>query len=186
MKSKTPLTKSKKSAPSATPYFNFDTVPLAGDPGPTGAAPARSARSASLRLIAYIDGGSRGNPGVAGYGAHILNGEKQPVKDLYGFLGVRTNNYAEYSALLAALRYAVHSHCSDLQIFSDSELLVRQLKGVYKVKHPAIRVLFDQAQRYIRQIPHFSATHVYREQNKEADRLANLAMDTRASSDENL
>lgn len=127
-----------------------------------------------MKLEAYIDGGSRGNPGEAGIGVHFPG-----VVNIAEYLGTGTNNFAEYSALLAALRYAVHARCSELHVFADSELVVKQIKGEYQVRNEAIRPLHAAAQRWIALIPSFSISHVRREQNKEADRLANLAMDTR-------
>ena len=127
-----------------------------------------------MKLDVYIDGGSRGNPGEAGIGIHFPG-----VVRIAEYLGTATNNFAEYSALLTALRYAVFIRCSELHVYADSELVVRQIQGEYQVRTEAIRPLYQAAQRWIALIPHFSISHVRREQNKEADRLANLAMDTR-------
>jgi ribonuclease HI len=127
-----------------------------------------------MKLDAYIDGGSRGNPGEAGIGIHFPG-----VVKIAEYLGTGTNNFAEYSALLTALRYAVFVRCSELHLYADSELVVRQIQGEYQVRNEAIRPLYQAAQRWIALIPHFSISHVRREQNKEADKLANLAMDTR-------
>lgn len=124
-----------------------------------------------MTLEAYIDGGSRGNPGEAGCGVYIPG-----VVRIAEYVGRQTNNYAEYSALLAALRFAVDHRASSLKVYADSELVVRQISGLYKVRNENIKPLFEQAQRLIRQIRHFSIHHIYREQNKEADKLANLAM----------
>src|SRR3989442_7744960 len=129
------------------------------------------------KLSAYIDGGSRGNPGEAGIGVYFPG-----VVRLSEYLGVGTNNYAQYSALLTALRFAVFTRCETLQIYADSELVVKQIKGEYPVKNEGIRLLYDNALRSISHIPHFSIGHVRRENNKEADKLANLAMDTRRNS----
>lgn len=128
-------------------------------------------------LVAHIDGGARGNPGPAGYGVFIEDVEGRPVAELSKYLGRQTNNYAEYSALLAALEYALSYEGKAIKILSDSELLVRQLKGIYKVKHPALRELYDRAQSLIRQLTWFQIEHVRRERNRDADRLANEAMD---------
>ncbi len=130
-----------------------------------------------MKLEAYIDGGSRGNPGEAGIGVHFPG-----VVRIAEYLGTGTNNYAEYSALLAALRFAVFSRCEDLRVYADSELVVKQINGEYQVKNEGIRLLYDAAVRWIALIPHFSISHVRREQNKEADKLANLAMDKRRNS----
>ena len=130
-----------------------------------------------MKLAAYIDGGSRGNPGEAGIGVYFPG-----VVRIAEYLGTGTNNHAEYSALLTALRFAVYSNCTELQVFADSELVVKQIKGEYQVRNEGIRPLYDTAIRWIAQIPRFSIEHVRRENNKEADRLANLAMDTRRNS----
>jgi ribonuclease HI len=130
-----------------------------------------------MKLKAYIDGGSRGNPGEAGIGVYFPD-----VVRIAEFLGTGTNNFAEYSALLAALRFAVFSHCEELEVFADSELVVKQIKGEYQVKNEGIRPLYDSAIRWIKLIPSFSISHVRRENNKEADKLANLAMDTHKNS----
>lgn len=127
-----------------------------------------------MKLEAHIDGGSRGNPGEAGIGVYFPG-----VVRIAEYLGTATNNFAEYSALLTALRYAVFIRCSELHVYADSELVVRQIQGEYQVRKEAIRPLYQAAQRWIALIPHFSISHVRREQNKEADKLANLAMDTR-------
>jgi ribonuclease HI len=129
------------------------------------------------KLSAYIDGGSRGNPGEAGIGVYFPG-----VVRIAEYLGTGTNNYAEYSALLTALRFAVFAKCEELHIYADSELVVKQIKGEYQVKNEGIRVLYDHALRWIAQLPRFSIEHVRRENNKEADKLANLAMDTRRHS----
>jgi probable phosphoglycerate mutase len=92
-------------------------------------------------------------------------------------LGVKTNNFAEYSALIAALKFALSKHCLKLKVFADSELLVRQISGAYRVKNPDLKILFEQARSLIAGLKSFSIHHVPREENREADRLANLAMD---------
>jgi ribonuclease HI len=130
-----------------------------------------------MKLEAYIDGGSRGNPGEAGSGVFVPG-----VVRIAEYLGVGTNNFAEYSALLTALRFAVFTRCEELHVFADSELVVKQVNGEYQVKNDSIRLLFDSASRYIKLVPHFSISHIRRENNKEADKLANLAMDTRRNS----
>lgn len=127
-----------------------------------------------MKLEAYIDGGSRGNPGEAGIGVHFPG-----VVRIAEYVGSGTNNFAEYSALLTALRCAVFMRCTELHVYADSELVVRQIHGEYQVRNEAIRPLYQAAQRWAALIPHFSISHVRREQNKEADKLANLAMDTR-------
>lgn len=131
--------------------------------------------------IANIDGGSRGNPGPAGYGVRIQQDGGATI-DLKQSLGICTNNVAEYSGLLAALRWAVAASCSTLHIRSDSLLLVQQMKGVYKVKNAGLQPLHEEARRLARQIGRVTFEHVRREFNKDADRLANEAMDEAAKS----
>lgn len=127
-------------------------------------------------LVAHVDGGARGNPGPAGYGVVIEDEAGRPIARLHRFLGHRTNNYAEYSGLLAALEYALERKMG-LEVWSDSELMVKQLNGQYKVRSPELKVLYEQARGMIRQLGWFKIRHVRREQNREADRLANAAMD---------
>ena len=130
---------------------------------------------------ANIDGGSRGNPGPAGYGVRIQQ-EDGTVIDLKQSLGMATNNVAEYNGLLAALRWAVQHGHRKVHIRADSELLVKQMKGEYRVKNPGLQPLYEEARSVARQIGHVTFEHVRREFNKEADRLANEAMDEAASS----
>ena len=129
------------------------------------------------RCVAYIDGGSRGNPGIAGYGVAVFDEDGNPLASLSQSLGIRTNNFAEYSALIGALEYAQSHHYDDLKVFADSELMVKQINGQYKVKSPDLKPLYDQAKALIFKLKSFSIHHVLREQNREADRLANSAMD---------
>jgi probable phosphoglycerate mutase len=126
---------------------------------------------------AHVDGGARGNPGPAGYGVVIHDADGRKVAELSQYLGHRTNNYAEYNGLLSALRYAIAHQIQALKIVSDSELMVRQMKGIYKVRHPELRKLYDEAQQLTAQIEHVEIRHALREQNQDADRLANAAMD---------
>jgi ribonuclease HI len=139
--------------------------------------PSRADTDCWHSCTAYIDGGSRGNPGIAGYGVHVVDEHGQTLASLSEPLGIKTNNVAEYSALIAALKFALSKHCLKLKVFADSELLVRQISGVYRVKNPDLKVLFEQARSLIAGLKSFSIHHVPREENREADRLANLAMD---------
>jgi probable phosphoglycerate mutase len=136
---------------------------------------------AGRSAIANIDGGSRGNPGPAGYGVRIES-EDGSVLELKAPLPVATNNVAEYNGLLAALRWAASSGIDALRIRSDSELLVKQMKGEYRVKNPGLQPLYDEARALARQIGRVTFEHVRRELNREADRLANEAMDEAAAS----
>jgi ribonuclease HI len=132
-------------------------------------------------ITAYIDGGSRGNPGPAGYGVQIVDGDGVVVAELHGSLAHSTNNVAEYNGLLAALAWAVDRGLASLHVRSDSELLVKQLRGQYRVKNPGLQPLFQDARALAARIGRVTFEHVRRELNKEADRLANLAMDEAAS-----
>jgi ribonuclease HI len=128
-------------------------------------------------IRAYIDGGARGNPGPAGYGARIERDDGTLVEELCAPLGIATNNVAEYNGLLAALRWAVEHGETDVHIRSDSELLVKQMRGEYRVKHPGLQALYVQARMLVMQLGSVRFEHVRREANTEADRLSNLAMD---------
>ena len=128
-------------------------------------------------LVAHIDGGARGNPGPAGYGVVIEDEMGRSVTDLSEYLGSQTNNYAEYSGLLAALNYVTRYGFKALKVFSDSELMVKQIRGEYKVNHPVLKELHSKALRLIDDLEAFEINHVLREKNREADRLANQAMD---------
>ena len=128
-------------------------------------------------LVAYVDGGARGNPGPAGYGVVFEDEVGRPVANLSEFLGRQTNNYAEYSGLLAALNYTLRHGFRALKVVSDSELMVKQIKGEYKVSSPALKELNERTMKLIDQLDYFEIRHVLREKNREADRLANVAMD---------
>jgi ribonuclease HI len=127
-------------------------------------------------ITAYIDGGARGNPGPAGYGVFIELPDGTNV-ELHGGLGIATNNVAEYNGLLAALSWAVEHGHRDVHIRADSELLVKQMRGEYKVKHPGLQPLVARARLLVAQLGRVKFEHVRREQNKEADRLSNVGMD---------
>ncbi len=128
-------------------------------------------------LVANVDGGARGNPGPAGYGVVIEDEVGRPVAELSEYLGAQTNNYAEYSGLLSALTYALRHGFKALKVVSDSELMVKQINGEYKVNSPTLKDLHAHAMKLIDQLDCFEIRHVLREKNREADRLANLAMD---------
>jgi len=128
-------------------------------------------------ITAYCDGGSRGNPGPAGYGVSIEGENGSRIGELSEFLGVKTNNFAEYSALLGALEFALNQGHKRLRVIADSELMVKQIKGQYQVKSPELRPLYDEAKRRISKLDKFEIQHVLRNKNKRADELANEAMD---------
>jgi ribonuclease HI len=128
-------------------------------------------------LTAYSDGGARGNPGPAGYGVVLQDQAGKKVAALSEYLGHQTNNFAEYQGLIAALEFAIKHGHKALKVISDSELLVRQIKGIYKVKNAALKDLHARAKELIAQLDWFSIGHVLRGHNREADELANAAMD---------
>ena len=127
--------------------------------------------------IAHCDGGSRGNPGPAGYGAIVEDAKGNTLAELSEFLGIQTNNYAEYSGLLAVLRWAIEHGVQRLRVISDSELMVKQMQGKYKVASPVLRPLYEDARKMARRIETLEMRHTLRGGNKVADRLANEAMD---------
>ena len=128
-------------------------------------------------LIAHCDGGARGNPGPAGYGAVLQTESGETLVELSEFLGIRTNNYAEYSGLLGVLAWTLQHGYRRLRVVSDSELMVKQIKGQYRVNSPELRPLYEEAKRRISQLEGFQIQHVLRGKNQNADRLANQAMD---------
>src|SRR5271170_3493069 len=128
-------------------------------------------------ITVYCDGGSRGNPGPSGFGVYIQDEGGKALAELSEFLGTRTNNYAEYSGLLAALNFALEKGHTKLRVVSDSELMVKQIKGQYRVNSPELRPLYEEAKRRIARLEQFRIEHVLRGKNQQADRLANLAMD---------
>ena len=128
-------------------------------------------------LTAHSDGGARGNPGPAGYGVVIQDESGRKVAQLSEYLGHQTNNFAEYQGLIAALEFALQHGSKALKVISDSELLVRQIKGIYKVRNPALQDLHGRAKELISKLEWFSIGHALREHNRDADRLANDAMD---------
>jgi len=132
-------------------------------------------------VIAYIDGGSRGNPGPAGYGVRIEAPDGALVEEFHEAIGIATNNIAEYRGLLAALEWARAHGERQLHVRSDSQLLVQQMRGAYKVRHPGLQPLHARAQQLVREIGRVTFEHVGRERNVHADRLANAAMDDHES-----
>ena len=139
----------------------------------TSGKPAKTAEWIS----GHCDGGARGNPGPAGYGALILGPDGAVLAELSEFLGMRTNNYAEYSGLLGCLQFALDHGHRRLRMVSDSELMVKQIQGKYQVKSPDLKPLYEEAKRRIAKLDNFEIGHALRHKNKDADRLANEAMD---------
>ncbi|MGA8937666.1 MAG: ribonuclease HI family protein [Acidobacteriaceae bacterium] len=128
-------------------------------------------------VLAHCDGGARGNPGPAGYGAILQDESGTVLAELSEFLGNRTNNFAEYSGLLGCLQWVLDHKRSRLRVVSDSELMVKQIQGKYKVNSPDLRPLWQEAQRRIAKLERFEISHALRHKNKAADQLANDAMD---------
>jgi ribonuclease HI len=139
--------------------------------------PEPASSSSSEMLIAHCDGGSRGNPGPAGYGAVIEDNQGHVVARLSEYLGKRTNNYAEYSALLGVLAWMLENKRTRLKVIADSELMVKQMQGKYKVNSPDLRPLWEEARRRAGKLERFEIAHTLRGGNKEADQLSNDAMD---------
>jgi ribonuclease HI len=138
---------------------------------------ASEAKPVAAAYRANIDGGSRGNPGPAAYGVVIRDAKGDIVAKLKKYIGRMTNNVAEYYGLIAALDYMQSQGIRALRIESDSELLVKQMRGQYKVRSPELQPLFERARKMSQALEFFRIDHVYREQNREADALANEAMD---------
>jgi ribonuclease HI len=135
------------------------------------------------RLILYIDGASRGNPGRAGAGIWITNGGGEKISEVSRYLGHKTNNQAEYWALLLGLKEAKHLGGEALQIFTDSELVERQIKGIYRVKDSNLKGLHKTVLQNLKTFSSFEIESIPREENKEADRLANQAIRRRIANE---
>jgi ribonuclease HI len=131
------------------------------------------------RLVIYIDGASKGNPGSAGAGVWIADGEGKKISELSRFLGHKTNNEAEYWALLLGLKEAKRLGGATLRIFTDSELVERQIKGVYRVKDLNLKALHKAVLQDLKTFLSFEIQSIPREENKEADRLASQAIQRR-------
>lgn len=154
----------------------MNTVARSGQDQPSlfGSSPSDATATAN------IDGGSRGNPGPAAYGVYIEWADGSIV-ELKGHIDHATNNVAEYNGLLAALAWAADQKLGTLHIRADSELLVKQMRGQYRVKNAGLQPLYERAKGLVRRVGKVTFTHVRRELNKEADRLANEAMDEAAA-----
>ena len=128
-------------------------------------------------ITAYFDGGARSNPGPAGYGVYIVDDAGAVLAELHGSLGVATNNIAEYNGLIAALQWAIDNGLTSLTVKGDSQLIIEQMRGNYKVKNEGLKPLHLKARMLVMQIGDVTFEHVRREHNKEADRLSNVGMD---------
>jgi len=129
------------------------------------------------KLIIYTDGGARGNPGPAGIGAIIYDEGENILAELSEYIGIATNNQAEYRAVILALKKAIELQASEIDFYLDSELVVKQLNGEYRVRNKDLMPIFLEIKNYLKNFSQVSFSHVRRELNKEADRLANEAMD---------
>jgi ribonuclease HI len=143
---------------------------------------AEPERKAIAAYQANVDGGSRGNPGPAAYGVVVRDPRGEIVARLKKYIGNNTNNVAEYFGLIAALDYAQNHGIRALRVESDSELMVKQMRGQYKVKSEELKPLFERAKKMSQTFESFRISHVYREQNKEADALVNQALDETSGS----
>jgi len=153
---------------------------LEAPPETITAAPQTRPEAGPRRLLRlFTDGAARGNPGPAGAGAVLTKEDGSVVARCGKFLGSQTNNYAEYMGLLLGLEAALKLGANELQLFADSELMVRQLNGVYKVRNPGLRPLFEQAKKLLGQFRKVRIEHVPREQNALADEMSNRAIDER-------
>jgi ribonuclease HI len=133
-------------------------------------------KSGNDRIDIYIDGAARGNPGESGIGV-LIKEEDGRAREIKKYLGTRTNNQAEYTALITALESARVHKDREIRIFTDSLLLANQMNGLWKVKHPEIKELYKKAKSLIEGFSRVTISHIPREENREADRLANLAID---------
>ena len=137
-----------------------------------------SSTTAARRILIYTDGAARGNPGPAGLGALLRDAETGEVlAELARFLGVRTNNYAEWTAVEDALREALRLGATQVDLRMDSELVARQISGRYRVKHPDLKPIHASVMTMLGQLDGYTVGHVPRELNKDADRLSNVAID---------
>lgn len=130
-----------------------------------------------MKVIIHTDGGSRGNPGPSASGAYITDEHKKVLKEHGRYLGIQTNNYAEYMAVIDGLEHAKELGATEVDMYMDSELVVRQLNHIYKVRHPNIAPLFLRVSNLSTEFKKVRYTHVRREYNKDADRLVNEAID---------
>jgi ribonuclease HI len=140
---------------------------------------AAEVRSPVPRLRLYSDGAARGNPGPSGAGAVLVEPGGQVVAKLGKYLGHQTNNYAEYMGLLLGLRHARSLGAKEIEVFADSELLIRQLGGRYQVKSPSLRPLYEEAVKLLNDFSRVKLVHVPREMNAAADEMSNKAIDER-------
>jgi len=130
----------------------------------------------SKKLLLYTDGGSRGNPGPSGIGVVVLDSKRKKVTEVFRYIGETTNNVAEYTALVSGLEEAIAQDATEVAVYMDSELLVKQLNGEYKVRDANMKALFEKSLGLLKKFKSFEVNHIEREKNKEADKLVNKAI----------
>lgn len=130
-----------------------------------------------MKLIIFTDGASRGNPGEAGIGIHVTNSVGDSLMEISEYLGKTTNNVAEYKALIRGLEEARKYSPQEIQVFSDSELIVKQITGIYRVKNEGLLPLYKRVVEMLQEFPQWKVDHIPREKNKIADKLANKGID---------
>ncbi len=129
-------------------------------------------------IVVNVDGASRGNPGESGIGVAIFDKDSNLINEAYDYLGTATNNIAEYKALILGIKLATEYAAGAVLFKSDSELMVKQINGVYRVKNTRLKLLFIEVQNLLKKLPNWKIMHVRREKNQEADLLANKGVDT--------
>lgn len=129
------------------------------------------------KVIAYTDGASRGNPGNAGIGILLVDEKDNVIKEICEYIGQTTNNIAEYTAMVTALKEALEMNFDEIEVISDSELMVKQISGEYQVKNEGLKPLYKETRELLKQFKSFTVRHVRREHNKKADGLANRGID---------
>ena len=128
-------------------------------------------------IVVNTDGGSRGNPGESGIGVAIFDKDSNLINEACDYLGIATNNIAEYKALILGIKLSMEYNAKEILFKSDSELMVKQIKGEYRVKNPQLKLLFTEVQTLLKKLPNWKIMHVRREENSEADLLANKGID---------
>ncbi len=138
---------------------------------------SKSAKSVGLTAKVFTDGGARGNPGPAAIGAVLFDTNNVELAHVKKYIGDTTNNQAEYQALIAGLELALKHHVASIHCYLDSELVVKQIQGLYKIKEPSLKLLAEQVKLMRTKFSHFAITHVARKYNARADELVNQALD---------
>ena len=156
-------------------YVKESEIPI---PSPQDSVDVRSKAKKFDTLIINIDGASRGNPGKSGIGVAIFDKNLKPVKEVCEYIGAATNNVSEYKALILGVKEAIKFHPQETLFKSDSELLVKQIKGEYRVKNPHLMYLFSDVQGLLKKLPKWRIEHIPREENRRADMLANQGIES--------